>query len=57
MATQTKSNRSELQFARTKANKIRKLTKQLRLNPNDQGAKKALDFWQTHDRKTKKHRR
>lgn len=57
MAQPTKTKNSEAQFARTKANKVRKLTREVKKNPNNVNAKKALEFWQTHDRKVKKHGR
>lgn len=43
--------------AKTKANKIKRLEKELKTNPNNISAKNALEFWKTHDRKEKKHKK
>lgn len=42
---------------KTKKNKIRRIEKELVSNPNNSSAKKALEFWKTHDRKVKNGRK
>jgi hypothetical protein len=44
-------------FKRTQANKIRRLTKELARNPNNLSAQKALEFWKTHERKERRHKK
>jgi hypothetical protein len=39
---------------KTKRNKIRRLEKELKSNPNNVSAQKALEFWKSHDRKVRK---
>jgi hypothetical protein len=41
------------QFEKTRKNKLRRIEKELLRNPNNTSAKKALEFWKTHDRKIK----
>ena len=36
---------------KTKANKIRKITAELKKNPNNVSAQKSLEFWKTNDRR------
>lgn len=57
MTQKAQAKNSGDQFARTKANKIRKLTKQLAENPNNESVRKALEFWQTHDKKVRTHKK
>lgn len=52
----TKKNRTH-DVQRTKANKIRKLTRELARNPNNKSAQNALEFWKTHDRRVRNHKR
>lgn len=50
----TKKNR-EHDVKRTKANKIRRIERELKNNPNNTSAIKALEFWKTHDKKERHH--
>lgn len=49
--------KKEHNIAKTKANKIRRIEKELKNNPNNLSAKNALEFWNTHDRKVKRKKR
>lgn len=42
---------------KTKANKIRRIEKELKRNPNNTKARESLEFWKTHDKRDKKPKR
>lgn len=42
---------------KTKANKIRRIEKELKRNPNNTKARESLEFWKTHDKRDKKTKR
>ncbi len=53
----TRTNHYIEQFEKTKRNKIRKIEKDLKRNPNNTSAKKSLEHWKTIGKRVKVHRR
>ncbi len=47
------STKNAAQFAKTQANKIRSLEKELAKNPNNTSVREALEFWKTTGKKQK----
>lgn len=41
----------------TKNNKIIRIEKELKINPNNTKARQSLEFWKTHDKKEKRRKR
>jgi len=53
MAKKTNSAKYAGQFDRTKKNKIRKLEKQLKTNPNNKSVQESLEYWKTAGKRDK----
>lgn len=42
---------------KTKANKIRRIEKELKINPNNTRARESLEFWKTHEKCERRRRK
>ena len=47
----------EHNVSKTKENKIRRIEKELKTNPNNTKARESLEFWKTHARREKRRKR
>lgn len=51
------ANKKVHDIKRTKENKIRRIEKELKTNPNNSSARQALEFWMKNDKRDKKPKR